>query len=36
MKPNLHQFREPAQCVYWGDPKPVRSAPMKEFFELIL
>jgi hypothetical protein len=35
MESNFHQFREPAQCVYWDDPSPVRSTPMKELFELI-
>ena len=35
MEPNIHQFREPSQCAYWDDPKPVRSTPMKELFELI-
>jgi hypothetical protein len=30
-----HHFAEPTQCVYWDDPKPVRSCPMKELFELI-
>jgi hypothetical protein len=35
MEPNIHEFREPKQCAYWDDPKPVRSTPMKEIFELI-
>jgi hypothetical protein len=35
MEVNLHRFREPTHCIYWDDPKPVRSTPMKELFELI-
>jgi hypothetical protein len=35
MEPNLHQFREPKQCVFWDNPELVRSTPMKELFELI-
>src|SRR5450631_1646527 len=35
MEPNIHQFLEPTQCVYWDNAKLVSSAPMKELFELI-
>jgi hypothetical protein len=35
MESNLHRFREPTQCIFWDDPNPVRSTPMKELFELI-
>jgi hypothetical protein len=30
-----HRFPEPRQRTYWHNPELVRSAPMKEGFELI-
>jgi hypothetical protein len=33
MEPTLHQFREPMQCVYWDDPKTVRSTPISNLDE---
>lgn len=35
METNNHHFQDPTQCVFWDDPKIVRSTPMEELFELI-